>query len=336
MGKLQEIVASIKSESVYIQTHNFPDPDSISSAFGLQYLLKLNGIESTICYKGKIDRYNTKKMMELFGISVVNVDDMEESLIGQEIILVDAQKKSGNTYDLEGDEVISIDHHPIFENYEYVCSDIRAGVGACASIIASYFDENNIDIPENVATALLYGIKIDTAQLTRSVSRLDLDMFYKLFFKADRDKIAYLEENSVQLEDLKAYASAIESISVEDSVSYANTGKDCPEALIAEIADFMVELKEVYCSVVYSVRADGIKISVRSESHTGCNAGVIVIEALDGLGTGGGHMNMAGGYVSLKDRTEPVGEIIATIKDSFKKIISKYMSRNEELNTMEM
>lgn len=325
MGKWQEIISNISSKRVFIQTHNFPDPDAISSAFGLQYLLKLSGIESTICYKGKIDRYNTKKMMELFEISAVNIDKLENALAGKDIILIDTQRKNGNTYDLKGDNIISIDHHPIFEHVDYLCSDIRSNVGACASIIASYFIENDIEIPCNVATALLYGIKIDTAQMTRNVSKLDLDMFYMLFMRADKEKIAFLEANSVQLEDLKAYMSAIKTISIDECVSFADTGDDCPEALIAEIADFMVELRDVYFSVVYSARKEGIKISVRSQSNIGCHAGEIVIEALEGLGTGGGHHTMAGGYVSFKNKKETAEELILIIKERFKNIALKYM-----------
>lgn len=324
MSKLNEIISNLKTNEVFIQTHNFPDPDAISSAFGLQYLLKVNGIEATICYKGKIDRYNTRKMMELFGIRAVNVDRLGDSIKDRKIILIDAQKGSGNTYELDNEGVMSIDHHPIFEHYEYIYEDIRDNVGACASIIASYFFENNIEMPTNVATALLYGIKIDTAQLTRRVSDLDLDMFYKLFHKADKEKVAFLESNSVQLEDLKAYGSAIESISVEDYVSFANTGKDCPEALIAEVADFMIEIQNVYFSVVYSVRCDGIKISARSQENSGINAGEVVIKALEGLGTGGGHDTVAGGYVSLRGVAESAEVLITRIKSNFKKILEIY------------
>ena len=43
MTKLDELVTQINREHVYIQTHNFPDPDAIASAFGLQELLKLRG-----------------------------------------------------------------------------------------------------------------------------------------------------------------------------------------------------------------------------------------------------------------------------------------------------
>lgn len=62
MTNFDKLVSVINSKQVYIQTHNFPDPDAISSAFGLQKLLKTRNIAATICYKGKIDRNNIKKM----------------------------------------------------------------------------------------------------------------------------------------------------------------------------------------------------------------------------------------------------------------------------------
>ena len=39
MNRFEEIVRNIKGDMVYIQTHNFPDPDAIASAFGLSKLL---------------------------------------------------------------------------------------------------------------------------------------------------------------------------------------------------------------------------------------------------------------------------------------------------------
>ena len=38
-----KLVELLKGNVVYIQTHNFPDPDAIASAFGLQYFLKQHG-----------------------------------------------------------------------------------------------------------------------------------------------------------------------------------------------------------------------------------------------------------------------------------------------------
>lgn len=40
MTKLQELLKQINRKHVYIQTHNFPDPDAIASALGIQELIK--------------------------------------------------------------------------------------------------------------------------------------------------------------------------------------------------------------------------------------------------------------------------------------------------------
>ena len=50
---LQKLLDAIHNDKVYIQTHNFPDPDAIASAYGLQQLLGSQGVVSTICYEGK-------------------------------------------------------------------------------------------------------------------------------------------------------------------------------------------------------------------------------------------------------------------------------------------
>lgn len=331
MSNFKELISNITSSRVYIQTHNFPDPDAIASAYGLKELLKTYDIEAIICYKGQIDRHNTRKMMELFDIKAINIDRIIDLPKDAQIILIDAQKYSGNIYDMPCENVFSIDHHPVTQSYAYTYSDIRPYAGACASIVASYYFENNIPMTVEVATALLYGIRIDTAQLTRGVSLLDLDMFNKMFFMIDEKYMNALESSTLELEDLQAYGSAISSITVEDYVSFANTGKDCPEALIAEIADFMVAVKDVYLAVVYSVRTEGIKISVRSDKQSGCHAGQIVVEALEGIGTGGGHERMAGGYISLRNRIESIDTLLEIVRENFKRVVSEHLEKAKEV-----
>lgn len=323
MTILDKLVSVINSKHVYIQTHNFPDPDAISSAFGLQKLLLARNISSTICYRGKIDRNNIKKMLELFNIEVSNVDDIENLTETDEVILIDAQKGNGNTDDIIGDEIGCIDHHPYNNNSTYKFKDIRKNVGACASIIASYFIENNISMEKNVAEALLYGIKIDTADMTRGVSKLDLDMFYELFQYSDRKKINTLESEVLSLEDLKAFGSAIESIFISDNVSFANTGNNCPEALIATVADFMLEIVNINVAMVYSIKETGIKFSVRCTKNSGINAGKLIIEALNDIGTGGGHSVMAGGFVPYNERIckDMTQDIVNTVKDKFLELV---------------
>lgn len=296
MTKLEELVGIIGGESVYIQTHNYPDQDALASAYGLKYLLAAKGIPATICYKGQVDKLNTIAMMEDLNIATVYIDDDEQMDETSKIIIVDGQKGNANVEDFIGDEVACIDHHKMQETDMYQFFDIRSDVGACSSIIASYFVENNIEMPVNVATALLYGVKMDTNNLSRGVSELDIDMFYMLFKKANRDSIRKFDCCSLQMDDLKAYSAAIENLRVFGNVGIVNIGKDCGEAILGTMSDFIMSLDEVTFSVVYSYRAGGIKFSVRNE-EIGLDAATVIRECLTGYGSGGGHATMAAGFV---------------------------------------
>ncbi len=322
MTKLEQLVSKITKEHIYIQTHNFPDPDAIATAFGLQVLLAEKGVSSTICYKGKIDRGNCKSMLKHLHIDIENIDELNTMKSDDEVILVDAQKGNGNTYDIIGNEIASIDHHPTFENQEYRFADIRPDVGACASIIAEYFYENNIPLNKKMATALMYGIKIDTADMTRGVSELDLDIFHKLYFKCDHSILSYFSSNELQLKDLKSYSTAIDSVEIDNHMSFASTGSNCPDGLIATISDFIMALETVDFSVVYSFNDGGIKISVRSSKYSGINAGQVTMLALKGLGSGGGHVTMAGGFAPYSDIMSK-HEMIKVIENNFKSVIDE-------------
>lgn len=320
MTILDKIVQNIKGEHVYIQTHNFPDPDAISSAFGLKRLLENRGRSATICYRGKIDRTALVKMVNQLNIELINVDEIKNMTFDDEVILVDSQKGNLNCLDLPGDEIICIDHHPTYEKVSYRFSDIRPEVGACASIIASYYFENAIEMGQDVATALMFGIKIDTANMTRAVADLDLEMFYQVYKIANPQLMNLFELNTLQFEDLRAYANAIETIQVYDSVSFANTGANCPEALIANISDFMLALSEVHFSIVYSLKTDGIKLSVRNAMPE-LDAGMITNLALKGIGNGGGHALMAGGFVAYDRKEELIPMLITEIQERFLNVI---------------
>lgn len=322
MTKLDELLAQICRKHVYIQTHNFPDPDAIASAYGLQELLKTRGITSTICYSGKIDRYSTAKLGELLGIELNHIENLSSILSEEdEVILVDAQKGNSNIIDMTGDEIICIDHHPVNDAYSYRFQDIRPEIGACATIIGSYFFENKVPITRNIATALTYGIRIDTNNLSRGVSKLDIDMIYKLYDSCDYETIHMLENSTLCFDDLIAYAKAIASIEVFDNIGFADAGKDCP--VIANVSDFILALKEVSFSVVCSHREGGLKFSVRSELAA-LDAGKIVHDALAAIGGGGGgHAEMAGGFVPFSGSEEELAALQGKAKESFLAVIKK-------------
>lgn len=296
MSKLNDLIALCQGHPVFIQTHNFPDPDAIASAYGLQKLLEQYGVESTLCYDGRIDKLSASKMLDTFSIRMLPYEkiaaDMQET---DRIICVDTQKHGGNVTDFIGDEVACIDHHPIFVPMEYGYQDIRT-TGACATLIAEYYALSGKEPGSDAATALLYGLKMDTLQFTRGVTELDIKMFGYLFPRCDQEKLAGLERNNMEFTDLKAYGAAIESIQLYDKIGFSCIPFSCPDALIAILSDFILALIEVDVSVVFSFREDGVKLSVRSEDPD-IHAGNLLHTALKDIGSGGGHASMGGGLI---------------------------------------
>ena len=295
MTRLNELVELIKGHRVFIQTHNFPDQDAIASAYGLQVLLEEFGIISLICHHGNIDRTATANMVREFGIKMVIDDHNLDMCESDYIITVDSQKGNANILDLIGDEVACIDHHPVFcECPDYKFRDIRL-VGSCSTIIADYYRENGIEMPGNVATALLYGLKCDTRDFTRGVTQLDIDIYGYLFPKSNNRLIRHFQSGEIQYEELNSFIDSMRNIDIYNGIAFAFLDFSCTDAFIATVSDFILDIDAVYFAVVYSRRGGGFKFSVRSELEE-LDAGQIVFEALKSLGSGGGHQSMAGGY----------------------------------------
>ena len=296
MNNLNDLIALCQGHPVYVQTHNFPDPDAIASAYGLQKLLEQYGVESTLCYDGRIDKLSASKMLDTFSIRMLPYEDLIADMKETDrIICVDTQKHAGNVTDFVGDEVACIDHHPTFVPIEYGYQDVRI-TGACATLIAEYYALSGKEPDSDVATALLYGLKMDTLQFTRGVTALDIKMFDYLFPRCDQEKLADLERNNMEFADLKAYGAAIESIELYDKVGISCIPFSCPDALIGILSDFILALIEVEVAVVFSFRQDGVKLSVRSEDPN-VHAGNLLHDALKDIGNGGGHASMGGGLI---------------------------------------
>ncbi|MCX7023856.1 MAG: DHH family phosphoesterase [Spirochaetes bacterium] len=295
--RLDRLVAILKDapDEVFLQPHNVPDPDAIAACAGLKTLLETKGIETAIVYDRDIEKVDSLKMLEVFGIGMTRARDA--STLGAEdwAVLVDGQKGGGNLTDLPTDEVAVIDHHEYRGNQGYRFEDVRPAVGACSTIIAEYWFENGLEPPLNIATALLFGIMKDTDGLTRGVSDLDIDMFYRLYRFSDIGLVKQLNGSQLTLRDLGHYADAFKTVEVYGNLGFLRL--DCPDdSLLGAAGDIVLSLNTVDVVVSYSVRPAGVKLSVRSETP-GVKANGLVRFILEGTGFGGGHDHMAGGFM---------------------------------------
>jgi len=296
--KLDILVDILKDapDEVFIQPHNVPDPDAIASSLGLYYLLSQRGIKKlAIVYDQEIEKANSLRMLEIFNVPVIKAADAHTLGTEDWAVLVDAQKGNANITDLPTDEVAAIDHHEDKGDMGYRFMDIRPEVGSCSSIIAEWFFENNIEPPKIVATALLYGIFMDTDNLTRGASDFDINMFYRLYALSDIDMIVELKGNEISVKDLDLYAEAFKTVEIYDELAFLRL-RNVNDSLLGAAGDIVVSVAGVEIVIAYATREKGIKLSIRSTCGK-ILANDLVRFLVEGCGVGGGHDNMAGGFI---------------------------------------
>jgi len=280
-----------KSDTVYIQTHNFPDHDAVASAYALQYLLRKYNIKTSIVYEGEIQRDSLRLMIEGLHIDIKHTSayELKES---DKIIIVDGCKGNKNVTDLIGEEVAVIDHHQVKVTEDVAYVDIRPEYGACSTIIFSYYIILKQDMPKDIATALLIGLNMDTALLTRGVSEEDIGAYSYLYSYANAKMVNSILRNYIQQKDLRFYKEAIDNLKIIDKVGFCYFPEGCNQNLLGIIGDFFLSLREIDFMVLAADNENSINLSVRSERDD-WNATRIIQKVLSGIGFGGGHNDMA-------------------------------------------
>lgn len=296
MGKYSELLAGLDADRpVVIQAHDFPDHDAVGAAFALAHLLKLDGVQVSLSYGGTIQSASLGDEIETLRIPIQAAADAAISDDAQ-VIVVDGFVGNSNISGLPGEAFGVIDHHSPPDTPVTRFHDIREDVGACCTIVYSYFVEKDVVPRGAVATAMLIGLMMDTGFMTRGVAEPDLEAFTTLFFKGDWKMGSRLLKNSLSLRDLGLFREAINSCVVAGDFGFVPVTKECTQEVMALVADFFLGLRELSFVVVVEPDRHEYRLSVRSEDVTR-PADVIIRKALEGIGAGGGHIHMGGGSI---------------------------------------
>ena len=200
-----------------VLTHNNPDPDSLGGAMGLQeFAAKVLGMDSRFAITGKVLRAENKAMVRELGIKMDRLDATRIADFDC-FAMVDTQPGFGHTFLPPGVRFdIVLDHH--------VCADAKVGpddvpffdvrpdAGATSSIMAGHLMDEGVVPSAAVATALAYGIRTDTADLSRNVSELDLRAFEYLSPHIDRAKLAAITNPRLPVGYFRALMGALSKI----------------------------------------------------------------------------------------------------------------------------
>lgn len=208
------------------------------------------------------------------------------------------------------DRVISIhDHHPksdltedILEN-EDIFADIRTDIGATSTILTQYLEEYDIDVDDNLATTLLYGIYTDTDNfLSETVQKEDIEAYGFLRDNIDFDIIDEIRSSEYTPETFSIISNVIDNSEVRDSYLVSNAGKIESDEIhsLSQAADFVSKRQGVSVSIVSGIDADNCKIEskVRAEGQQ-YSAGEIAKDIFGDFGTAGGHLDRGGATIDL-------------------------------------
>jgi nanoRNase/pAp phosphatase (c-di-AMP/oligoRNAs hydrolase) len=280
--------------------HRPPDPDCLATAAVLSDMLRNEDYNPQIIYTGLISKPETMELIDNLGIKITRLDtETNKGLIKVEdqIIVVDCQKENSNVTRLPGEYIACIDHHPERAGHTYPYMDIRPEYGACASLLYEYAVEYGYEITPVQAALMIYGIRIDTDDLSRRKYLLDIDIFSALYKIANLDILSSIGRNAIRPEDISTTIVAYENLTIKNNVAYSFAGDDKAKESLAELADKLISLADVSFVVVYSKCFNGYNFSIRSQINA-MHAGKIAKQAFAKVnGDGGGHMSMAGGLI---------------------------------------
>lgn len=295
--------------TITIQCHDNPDADALASGFGLYCYFQSKGIETRLIYSGRnqIQKSNLKLMIEELQLPVEYWKPVHRGVLRVEglLITVDCQYSAGNVTLLDADAVAVIDHHQV-EVEGIPLSRIYPGLGSCATLVWSMLKEEMYAITDiRLGTALFYGLYTDTNQFSEVYNPLDMDMWESVSY--NKSLIARFRNSNLSLQELEIAGIAMLRYSYNEDYHFAVIkSHPCDPNILGLISDFLLQVDAVDTCVVYNQNNEGYKYSVRSCIKE-VNANELADYLAEGIGSGGGHREKAGGFISRKlyDETYP-------------------------------
>lgn len=288
-------------KKVLIITHTNPDPDAISTAMALSWLLTVKfGLTCSIAHAGTVGRAENLAMVTLLDVHLKQFNRVKTDAYDL-LALVDGQPKAGNTPDLPYD--IVIDHHPRRKDTTASLTIVNPEIGVTATILVNMLLVSGLDIRPALATALSYGISSETENLGREVHPADLRAYLEVYARANLRTLSKILHPSRDNSYYQTLHSSLERAMAYKHVIYSELGQVPTPEMVAEMADLLLKHKRIsWVLCVGRYKSDAI-ISIRT-SNTEANAGSLIKKMVSDPDWVGGHDTMAGGAIPLKKGQE--------------------------------
>ena len=325
-----KLEALLDYDQIILQCHDNPDPDAIGSAFALYCFLADKGKDAQIVYSGfsAVQKANLVLMADALRIPLRYISrDSDEAATanGQSSLLVtvDCQYGAGNVKKLASDHVAVIDHH-IPEIAEPPLCDIRPHLGSCSTLVWRLLLDAGFSFKDHIdaGTALYYGLYTDTNCLAEIVHPLDMDLRDSI--KYDPGLMKRLKNSNLSMGDLTIAGKTLNTHWIfKDTRSAIFEAEPCDPNILGFTSDLALQVDDIDACVVFCSVSGGIKLSVRSCVRE-TMANELAARLCEGVGSGGGHKDKAGGFISgekLRDMGVSPPEFL---KDRFSRYYGEY------------
>jgi nanoRNase/pAp phosphatase (c-di-AMP/oligoRNAs hydrolase) len=309
------------TERVVLVSHVNPDPDALGSMLGLAHLVETRLTKPTLLTRdGHVGRAENREMIEGLHLELVPVEEVDWRP-DDAVVMVDSQPKTGRHTFSESIPIYAVlDHHDTPGDLEGVSfTDIRSTAGATCTVVTKYLIEQEVPIPENVATALLYGIETEVTGYPREAGPSDDEALIYLYPLADKDLIARIRNARLPHSHFEVLLHALQSSFIYDRliISWVDNLPQPEQA--AEVVDFMIRFEKVDWAVCGGVCGDKLILSLRAAIEN-ARGGEILRQVVGKLGRAGGHERRAGGCIPLTSTSKSaVEELQAELRRRFLK-----------------
>ncbi|PSQ20795.1 DHH family phosphoesterase [Halobacteriales archaeon QS_9_67_17] len=292
-----------------IFAHDNPDPDAIASAMALKQIAERAGTPATACYFGDINHRENRALVNLLDIELdARAGDPDLSEFGS-IALVDHSRPGVNDQlPPDTDVDIVIDHHPPRAPVEARFVDLRSDVGATSTLLTEYLRKLGTEPTPELATALLFGIAVDTDDFSREVVTDDFEAAAHLVKHADMATLERIESPSVDVETFEILARATAERDVREGVLTTYVSEIRDRDALAQAADQLLGMEDVSTTLVLG-RMDGTVFASARARGSALDLGEALREAFDQIGSAGGHADMAGAQI-------PIGALVEENEES--------------------
>ena len=303
--RLKRVLRDIEGPLAVV-AHDNPDPDAIASAVGLAHVAERAGTPAEACYFGNISHQENRALVNLleFELTELDPETVDLSRFGS-VALVD-HSQPGINDQLPADTAVDIviDHHPPRAPVEARFVDLRSDVGATSTLITGYFRMLGIDPAPALATALLFGIQVDTRDFSREVSTADFEAAAYLVERADPALLDRIESPNVSVETFEILARAIADRELREDVVISYVGAVGDRDALAQAADRLLGLDGVTTTLVFGSLDGTVYVSARARGAD-LDLGEALREAFGQIGSAGGHADMAGAQIPVGGLVEP-------------------------------